>query len=209
MEGRVVSRVVRRERGLGARGSRAVGAWLVTMVVGCSGSSAPANTVGPSFDGGGFSGLSPCDAGSNPGPEVCGLSISFQGGVSGAYSTFNSCGTSGSSLSWNNIVGGHGVGFSITFMGLDPPVDQIGTFVLASANVTVVTQGAETRVWRSTGCSATVSGSVCSPTDVFHWRRVVTGSGTCTQPALPQLANMEAPVTIGDFTFLGFFNPRP
>jgi hypothetical protein len=141
------------------------------------------------------------------------LSISLQGGISGTFSDFTGCGASGSSLSWSNFnpIGGaaSGLGVSFTFMGLQPPIDQVGMFALADVSVTELRGEAGTRSWEArAGCSANIDGSICSPTQVFANRRVLSGSVTCTQPLDPGPGNTEAPITISDFRFLGFINPR-
>jgi hypothetical protein len=142
------------------------------------------------------------------------LSISLQGGITGTFSDFNGCGASGPILSWSNFnpIGADptGLGVSFSFMGITPPLDQIGTFPLADVTVTELRGDAGTRDWEARdGCSVNVEGSICSPTQVFSNRRVLSGSVMCTQALAPGLGNTEAPITILDFKFVGFINPRP
>jgi hypothetical protein len=94
-------------------------------------------------------------------------------------------------------------------MGVAPPIDQIGTFTLADVFVTDLRGDAGTFPWEGRdGCSVNVEGSICSPTQVFSNRRILSGSVTCTQELAPGLGNTEAPITILDFKFVGFINPR-
>jgi hypothetical protein len=141
------------------------------------------------------------------------LSISLQGGISGTFSDFTGCGASGSSLSWSNFnpIGGapSGLGVSFSFMGLLPPIDQIGMFALADVSVTELRGEAGTRSWEArAGCSVDIEGSICSPTQVFANRRVLSGRVTCTQVLAPGQGNTEAPIAILDFKFVGFINPH-
>jgi hypothetical protein len=181
----------------------------VPALVASSGCSASNSS---SLDGGAasghFTGLTGCDAGSPTVTTECALSVPLTGAISGTFSDFSSCGSSSLSLSWGNLGGPSGLGLSVTFMGAAFPVDQLGTFPLRSLDVTQAADGGPLR-WTvpPAGCSVTIQGSICSPTTVFQTRRVLSGTGTCTQPAAPQAGNTGAPVTIGDFTFIGFINP--
>jgi hypothetical protein len=94
-------------------------------------------------------------------------------------------------------------------MGLLPPIDQIGTFPLMDVSVTELRGDAGSRSWEGRdGCSVNVEGSICSPTQVFANRRILSGIVTCTQALAPGPGNTEAPITILDFKFVGFINPR-
>jgi hypothetical protein len=217
--------ITRADLATGKGGSVFRSAWFLVPALaswsGCSGSSG-SNDAGVHSDGNGavgdaangvgadasmpFSGLSACDAG---GPTIsadCDLSISLTGGVSGSFSNF-SCGSSIRSISWSDL-GGSGVGISITFVAATAPVDQLGTFQLQSLDVTQVSNG-ETLRWRTppAACSLSIEGSVCSPTAAFMQRRVIDGTGACSQPAAPQSGNTKAAVTIGDFEFVASLNP--
>jgi hypothetical protein len=182
-----------------------VGVLALVASSGCSdnGSSSPDGGT----TSGHFTGLTGCDAGSPAVTTECALSVPLTGAISGTFSDFSSCGSSTVSLSWGNL-GVSSVDLSLSLMGAAFPVDQLGTFPLQSLDVTQVADGGSLR-WTvpPAGCSVTIQGSICSPTTVFQHRRVLSGTGTCTQPAAPQTGNTEPPLAIGDFTFIGFINP--
>ena len=178
---------------------------LVAVACGCSGS--PASS---SDDGGeppDFIGLIGCDGGSQMVSNACALSIPLSGPLSGTFANFSNCGTSMRSLSWSDL-GGSGVGIAITFMGTNAPVDQLGTFPLQSLDITQATAGGTLR-WSAppAACTVTIQGSICSPSGAFTNRRVIDGTGTCSEPAAPQFGNNEGPILIDDFKFVGFINP--
>lgn len=58
-------------------------------------------------------------------------------------------------------------------------------------------------------CSASITSSVSSPTEVFKNRYLISGKGSCTQPAVSTAeAGADGPVTIGAFSFAGFIDLR-
>jgi hypothetical protein len=186
----------------------AMGALALIMPGGCSGNgSTPALDGGPPPADGGFTGLIGCDAGSPMVSTQCAMSIPLTGGVSGTFSTVAACGSSVASLSWN-LGAASGLGVGITFMGAAAPVDQLGTFPLERLDITQLTDAGVLR-WSAppTACSVTIEGSICSPTMVFTHRRVLSGTGTCLEPAAPQVGTTAPAITIGDFSFVGFINP--
>jgi len=191
---------------------------LILMASGCSGSSEPSGSDGeggipivtePSdFDASTVTGLTTCEADASFSSHACGCSITLQGAISGTFSFSNACGTSGPLLSWSDFQKSR-VGVAIAFMGMTPPVDQIGTFPLAYVEISQPRDASQAALWKTAGgCSATIIGSICAPTSVFHNRRVLSGTVTCTTPAMPQLDNMAEPIQISDFSFLGFIDPR-
>jgi hypothetical protein len=136
------------------------------------------------------------------------MSISLTGAISGTFTSFPTCGSSGPLLSWSDLEGPSHLGVAFGFMGLAPPVDQLGTFPLQSLDITQLTDGPALHWGVPPGtCSVTIQGSICSPTAVFMHRRVLSGTGTCSQPATAELGNTAPPITVGNFTFVGFIDP--
>jgi hypothetical protein len=134
----------------------------------------------------------------------------LSGGISMDLSA-NGCGTLGDNvLNFDDLSfgGGGSVGVDITFPGSTIPVDEAGTFSTTIGLTRNLPDGG-TENWQTpdAACSVTIAGSICSPTSVFMHRRVLNGSGTCAQPAAPQMGTSGGPVTIGKFTYEGFINP--
>jgi hypothetical protein len=90
------------------------------------------------------------------------------------------------------------------------PIDQVGPLPVASVEITKGL-GADggMAAWKTPpgACTATIASSTCAPTTVFPRRRILTGTGSCTQPAAPESGTSGTPVGIGDFVFEGFVNP--
>src|SRR5258708_3917047 len=183
---------------------------LILVASGCSASTEPSGSYGdggiytstepPDFDASTVSGLTTCEADASFSSHACGCSITLQGAISGTFSFSNACGASGPLLSWSDFQKSR-LGVAIAFMGMTPPVDQIGTFPLAHVDISQPRDGSQAALWRTAGgCSATIVGSICAPDSVFLNRRVVSGTVTCTTPAMPQLDNMAEPIQIGDFS---------
>jgi hypothetical protein len=159
-------------------------------------------------DAASFTGVTPCEAGVDYGETRCLMSIDLQGGITGMFDLDNGCGTSGPLVSWSSFGRGPRISVSLGFMGTQPPVDQVGTFPLAFLDLSEL-QDAGALQWRAQGgCTVNIAGSICSPTTVFQNRRVINGTGSCTTPAMPGVGNTEPAVQIGDFSFLGFIDPR-
>jgi hypothetical protein len=141
------------------------------------------------------------------------MSLQVEGALAGSFTSTpaDGCGASGPLLSWAALQGSPQVGVAIGFMGLVPPVDQLGTFPLAFVDLTeFATDAAPALHWRATApaCSVTITGSVCAPTVVFTQRRVLSGTVTCTAPAVADAGTTAAPVTIQGLSFVGFIDPQ-
>ncbi len=154
-----------------------------------------------------------CSSGSgvDAGGEICGLSMPLSGGLSANLGA-DGCGSAGNNiLVFDDLAFGNGGGSTnveITFPGSAIPVDQTGTFsTTIRLTHTLGDGGSESWSTPDAACSVTIAGSICSPTSVFSNRRVLSGSGTCSQPAAPEMGTSAAAVTIGKFTYEGFINP--
>jgi hypothetical protein len=165
---------------------------------------------GGNFDGG-FTGVTPCSAGADAGTEICKLSMPLTGGISETIGAIGCGDINGTELTWQT--GGFGKGTLDVSVEADfamkIPVDQVGTYPVTLQITQATADGGVPDSWQTpTGaCSLTIAGSICSPTEVFANRRVLSGSGTCSQPAAPQMGNTGQPIMIGEFQFEGFFNP--
>jgi hypothetical protein len=177
-------------------------------VAACSGGGSSSSGGGGNFDGG-FTGVEPCSAGIDAGTGICQLSLPLQGGISGTFGSHGCGDEGGTTLDWQtgSLNGSVNTSIQITFP-MAIPVDQTGTF---STTIQVQQSSSDGSfvTWKTPtgGCSTTIDGSICSPTSVFTNRRVLSGHGSCSQPAAPQMGNGDAPVQIGNFEFVGFFNP--
>lgn len=184
-------------------------AFSCSVAAGCS--SASSGPSGLSDGGpGSFTGVVPCSAHADAGTDTCALSMPLSGGISIDLGA-NGCGSE-----FENILGfvdypvgpGDDVGVQILFPGSTVPVDQTGTF---STTIAVTRSHADGgfEIWQTpdAACTVTIAGSICSPTSLFPWRRVLDGSGACTQPAAPKMGTSGAPITIGKFTYEGFIDP--
>ena len=141
-------------------------------------------------------GLTTCEADALFSSHACGCFITLQGAISGTFSFSNACGASGPLMSWSDFTKSR-VGVAIEFMGMTPPVDQVGTFPLANVEISQPRDASQAALWRTAGgCSVTIGGSICAPTSVFQNRRVLSGTVTCTTPATPQLDNMADPIRL-------------
>jgi hypothetical protein len=56
-------------------------------------------------------------------------------------------------------------------------------------------------------CTVTLTSSTCAPEFAVQHQRILTGAGSCTQPAAPQAGTAGSSVNVGSFTFTGFFDP--
>jgi hypothetical protein len=155
-----------------------------------------------------FTGVVTCtDAQDAAAPAFCEVSMPVQGGLSGVVCGISpECETRGgdggiSDMNWgvttplwpdHNAV--------VVTLATNAPVDELGTFAL-----TVQIQhagGNQLLEWNTPAgtCSVTLSGSFCVSKST---KRVVSGTGHCTEPAAPSPNNPAAPITIGDFSFNG------
>jgi hypothetical protein len=174
-----------------------------------------------------FTGLVPCgqayDAGTLAEAE-CALSMPVQGGISGSIQVPNLliiCGSGSdpqgiSSLDWGTNTGNNSsVSVSATFESA-VPFDQTGTFP-AHVEIGQGSGDGGQAQWQTPtgGCSFTIAGSICLTASVStldggsvtQTRRILSGTGTCAQPAAPQAGNGAAPITIGSFSFLSTVGP--
>ena len=165
-----------------------------------------------------FTGVIDCDGGSPQVSTSCALTLPLSGAVSGTFTTWSNCTTlPGSpeaglpeSIGWDEMSGTYTVlGLSLDFNPQSPmPPDVLGTFPLLDVQLGQFTDGGSLQ-WTASSCSVTVTGSVCSPTIPHPHRRVLSGTGTCSQPAAQVLppGNPNGPVTIGAFNFVGLTDP--
>lgn len=188
---------------------------------------------GEGLDGGarmipGFTGVVQCSQALDAGAATygdCELSMPVSGGLSGTINvpeTFVICGSSGSGsasmgvgeIDWATGIGqGTTVGATVYFEnGL--PLDMTGTFP-AHVEVTESLSDGGTLQWVTPQgtCSIVIAGSECEspkgegPDGGPQYARLLSGTGTCSQPAAPQTGNGAPPVTIGRFAFLQTVGP--
>ena len=164
-----------------------------------------------------FTGVIGCDGG---GPAVstdCALTLPVTGAISGTFTGFSTCTTLPGLVEaglpevvgWSNNSGSPQLFMSVSFNPLSPPPpDQLGTFPLFQVELDQ-SNDASGFHWSAPTCSITITGSVCSPTIARPHRRVISGTGSCSQPAAPDpgIGGTDASVTIGDFSFVGFIDP--
>ncbi|HEY6462237.1 MAG TPA: hypothetical protein VIY73_18850, partial [Polyangiaceae bacterium] len=227
---------------MGTRGAIFVAVFGVAGWCGCGGSSGVTHHGGTfdggSSGGGGddggvptFSGVTSCgpdvDAGSIATAE-CDLSMPVQGGLSETIHVPDSaviCGSAGDASGVETIDWGTGNGsggtIQVTVTFESPlPLDQAGTF---PAHVTIAENSGDGSAveWQTPAgaCSIVIAGSVCIESGAAtadggssQTRRVVSGTGSCTQPASPAgdaggSGGQGAAVTIGSFAFLSTLGP--
>jgi hypothetical protein len=127
-----------------------------------------------------------------------------QGGLTGTLDGETGCGAAngtatGASLTWDSSTLGGRVSASFA-NGL--PM-QPGTYPLTSLTIEADAEGG-TASWTAPSGACTV---VVTTDDIEcqavlgEELQVLTGTGTCTQPAAPDSGNGAAPITIGDFQF--------
>jgi hypothetical protein len=142
---------------------------------------------------------------------ACGFSACLSGGLPYDLGPQAGCGSAGlDTLYWvdqNPTI--TQTSFNL-HLSSNMPLDQVGPLPVASVEITKGL-GADGGVakWQTPpgACSATIASSTCAPTAVFPKARVLTGTGSCTQPAAPESGTSGAPVDIGDFVFEGFVSP--
>ncbi|HEX8793072.1 MAG TPA: hypothetical protein VF765_19140 [Polyangiaceae bacterium] len=198
-----------------------------------SSSSSGGGSGGEGLDGGvrmipGFTGVVSCsqpvDAGAGDVFGHCELSMPVSGGLSGTINVPEVaviCGSSGSTsgtgvgeIDWSTAIGqGTTVGATVFFdNGL--PLDMTGTFP-AHVEIDESSSGGGMLQWVTPqgGCSIVIAGSECvsSPGKGVdggpQYARILSGTGTCSQPAAPQSGTSGAPITIGTFAFLEAVGP--
>ncbi|MGH7296872.1 MAG: hypothetical protein ACRELB_18175 [Polyangiaceae bacterium] len=206
---------------------------LAMFLCSCGSSSSPATShhdggVSSGGDDGGipsFTGVTPCgqsvDAGTLAEVE-CALSMPVQGGLSDTIHVPKLvivCGSSSDAQGVSTVDFGTGTGdggsvdVTLAFES-ELPYDQAGTF---PAHVLIAEGSADggSAQWQTPpgACSVVVAGSLCIQTlsgsfdGGARTRRVLSGTGSCTQPAAPLAGNPAAPVTIGSFTYISSVGP--
>jgi hypothetical protein len=150
-----------------------------------------------------------------PGPanSDCALDVTLSGGFNTSITNPNTCGGDSTELSVGTFdPSGESTSFQITFVSA-LAAGQTGTLPVESVSVEQTPASAATgTTWTAPGsaCTVTITGSTSSPTDVFPSRYLVTGKGTCSQPAVANTSGagvaVPGPVTIGAFTFGSFFS---
>jgi len=174
-----------------------------------------------------FTGVVPCgqsnDAGIKGGGGQCALSMPVQGGISGTIHVPNLvivCGSGSNSASISDINWGTNTGNNtsvsvIVYFENPVPYDETGTFP-AHIQIGQGSGDGGSERWEtpSGACSIVIAGSICvgpppgpdggAAPGTVH---VLSGTGSCAQPAAPQMGNGAAPVTIGSFTFLESLGP--
>jgi hypothetical protein len=125
------------------------------------------------------------------------------GGLSGTLDGEQGCGEgsgTGGTLTWTGMTLDAHV--TATFTGAIPATT--GTFTLASLQVTTPGADGSGESWTapSGACSITVTAVQTECQVAFHqWLSIVSGTGTCSQPAAPDSGNGAAAITIGSFQF--------
>jgi len=135
----------------------------------------------------------------------CTLSMPVQGGLTGTLDGQTGCGTgsgagSGGTMSWDSSVLGGRV--TATFMGALP--EQPGSYPLASLQIRSVESDGAATSWTapSGACTITVTSVDIECQGVFRqYLHIVHGTGSCSQPAAPDMGTTAGPVMIGDFQF--------
>lgn len=183
---------------------RAWGIVALPIAVACSSSSS--GVTSDAGSDGGYAGPvgeagAPCDA-ANAGRD-CSLSMPVSGGLTGTLDGERGCGEgsgTGGDLSWTGTMLGARV--TATFTGAVPTTT--GTFTLASLQIRTAGADGSVASWTapSGACSITVSSVQTECQIAFHrWTPIVSGTGTCNQPASADSGNGAAAVTIGPFQF--------
>lgn len=219
---------------MGASSARSA-AILATLAcaAACGTSSSPAAShhdggVTSGGDDGGiptFTGVTPCgqavDAGALAEVE-CALSMPVQGGLSETIHVPNVvivCGSSGDAQGVGTVDFGTGTGnggsVEVTFtFETEMPYDQAGTFPAHVAIAQTAGDGGAVQ-WQTPpgACSIVIAGSLCLESAAGSLdggpriHRILSGTGTCSQPAAPLAGNAGAPVTIGSFAFASSIGP--
>ena len=174
---------------------------LAAVFTGCSSSSGSSGPV---------TGVVPCSANATAASDACSLSMPVQGGLSGTLDASGCGALDTNTIYWQSGLSGGAPETAINVVFTTPiPVDQVGTFPATIEIVKIPASGGVGSGWQTPmgACSVTIQGSVCAPTQVFAHRRVLDGSGTCSQPAAPEMGTSGPAVTIGAFEFSGFINP--
>jgi hypothetical protein len=159
------------------------------------------------------SGVVTCAGGGvDAGDSVCGFSACLGGDLPYAFGPQAGCGTVGDdTLYWADEQPTATQTDITLHLSSNVTVDQVGPLPLDKVEITRGGLGADggLAAWitPSGACTATLVSSTCAPTTIFPTRRILTGHGTCTQPAAPEPGTSLTAVTVGDFAFTGFIEP--
>jgi hypothetical protein len=150
-----------------------------------------------------------CSCGSSgpPPDQPCALSMPVQGGLTGTLGGA-SCGESGGSLLFWTSADLTGPTVDASF-ATTIASGQTGTLVVQQLQISSRDADGGEQRWQTpaAACSLYVTDNKSSPTDVFKNRYILSGTGTCAQPAAPATGSPGPPVEIGDFTFHAFIDP--
>jgi hypothetical protein len=157
-----------------------------------------------------FGGASGCTMALDAGETVCAADVALSGAVDTVLTSAGSCGAIGSNAL--DVAGRAGDGIetvlTITFPG-DIVPGVVG--VVTGAAVKIERPGVDGSIpaWQTPigACTITIDSNACSPISIFANRYVISGTGTCTQPAAPSQANPLGPITVGNFDFVSFIDP--
>jgi hypothetical protein len=208
----------------------AVGALVIVgaaIAVACGDSGSPGQPVGDAGAAGSdtgapppcttvstFSGVVACDADAGGALlGTCAISMPVQGGIAATLCEGNGvviCGSSHddagvSELDWNVRSGGAKLDSQISInLATRLQVDQLGTVPASIDIVHTLPDDGGTEEWMTPdgGCTITIGGSVC---EGKSGDRLLSGTGTCTQPAAPKSGTSAPAITISDFTFIDYF----
>jgi hypothetical protein len=203
----------------------------------CSSSPSSTTTHhGGGFDGGlggddggiaSFTGVVPCgqsnDAGIKGGAGQCALSMPVQGGISGTIHVPHivvSCGSGSNSsaiseIDWATDTGNDTSVSVIVYFENPVSFDETGTFP-AHIELGQGSGDGGSVHWQTPAgaCSIVIAGSICIGPPLGPdggsapmTERILSGTGSCTRPAAPEMGNGAAPVTIGTFDFLESIGP--
>ena len=148
----------------------------------------------------------PCDAsGITDGGRRCTLAFPVQRGLTGTLNGDVGCGdgagtATGPYLAWSS--GSPSARITASFQGGLPKL--AGIYPLTALNIKVNGIDGGSRSWTapSGACTITVSMEDIECQTAFgKLTQIVYGSGTCNQPAAPDIGNSAGPITIGDFQF--------
>jgi hypothetical protein len=145
------------------------------------------------------------------GAAACGFSVCLGGGLTYDFGPQASCGAIGLNELWWDDKNPTDLQTAIAFnFSTNLTADQLGPLPLTTVEIKKglgPDGGVSAWMTPAGACSATITSSTCAPEfGLPHWR-VVTGTGTCTQPAAPEPGTSAAPIDIGHFVFSGGFEP--
>jgi hypothetical protein len=134
--------------------------------------------------------------------DACALAMPVKGGVSGTMTAVS--GGCGQLLTSLDVVTNLGA-VSLNFGCLPTQTGPASLDFIAITTGIAADGGAS--VWRtpSGACTIAIDALTCAP-NYRTGSNLMTGHGSCREPAAPQPGNTGAPITIEDFTFSVFEN---